>query len=50
MEAAAVAETHIGVVFFAGDRAYKLKKPVDLGFLTSAPVSCASARATRRSG
>lgn len=33
MEAAAVAETHIGVVFFAGDRAYKLKKPVDLGFL-----------------
>lgn len=33
MEDAAVAETHIGVVFFAGDRAYKLKKPVDLGFL-----------------
>ncbi len=28
-----VAETHSAVVFFAGDRAYKLKKPVDLGFL-----------------
>ncbi|TDB94818.1 gluconate kinase [Actinomadura sp. 7K534] len=33
MDAAAVSETHIGVVFFVGDRAYKLKKPVDLGFL-----------------
>ena len=30
---AAVAETHSAVVFFAGDRAYKLKKPVALGFL-----------------
>ncbi len=30
---AGVAETHSGVVFFVGDRAYKLKKPVDLGFL-----------------
>lgn len=30
---AAVAETHTGVVFFLGDRAYKLKKPVDLGFV-----------------
>lgn len=29
----AVAETHSGVVFFTGDRAYKLKKPLDLGFL-----------------
>ncbi|HET7722865.1 MAG TPA: AAA family ATPase, partial [Acidimicrobiales bacterium] len=28
-----MAETHSGVVFFLGDRAYKLKKPVDLGFL-----------------
>ncbi|MFE1292777.1 AAA family ATPase [Streptomyces sp. NPDC058751] len=26
-------ETHIAVLFFVGDRAYKLKKPVDLGFL-----------------
>ena len=30
---AAVAETHSAVVFFAGDRAYKLKKQVALGFL-----------------
>ena len=30
---AAVAETHSAVVFFVGDRAYKLKKPVTLGFL-----------------
>ncbi|MFC4910139.1 AAA family ATPase [Actinomadura gamaensis] len=33
MTGAAVSETHCGIVFFAGDRAYKLKKPVDLGFL-----------------
>ncbi|MFI0411709.1 AAA family ATPase [Actinomadura sp. 3N508] len=32
-DGAAVSETHIGIVFFAGDRAYKLKKPVNLGFL-----------------
>src|SRR3712207_4489279 len=30
---AAAVETHAAVVFLAGDRAYKLKKPVDLGFL-----------------
>jgi hypothetical protein len=30
---AKVAETHSAVVYFAGQRAYKLKKPVDLGFL-----------------
>ncbi|HEX2192184.1 MAG TPA: AAA family ATPase [Acidimicrobiales bacterium] len=30
---AAVAETHAGIVFFVGDRAYKLKKAVHLGFL-----------------
>lgn len=30
---AAVRETHSGVVFLVGDRAFKLKKPVDLGFL-----------------
>ncbi len=30
---AQVAETHSAVVFFVGDRAYKLKKPVNLGFL-----------------
>jgi len=27
------AETHSAVVYFAGDRAYKLKRPVNLGFL-----------------
>ncbi|GAA2086559.1 AAA family ATPase [Actinomadura alba] len=32
-QAASVAETHAGLVFFVGDRAYKLKKPVNLGFL-----------------
>lgn len=30
---AALAETHSAVVLFLGDRAYKVKKPVDLGFL-----------------
>lgn len=29
----AITETHISVVSFVGDRAYKLKKPVDLGFV-----------------
>ncbi len=28
-----VVQTHISAVFLAGDRAYKLKKPVDFGFL-----------------
>ena len=28
-----VLQTHISVLFFVGDRVYKLKKPVDLGFL-----------------
>lgn len=32
-EPAAVAETHVSVVFFIGNLVYKLKKPVDLGFL-----------------
>jgi aminoglycoside phosphotransferase family enzyme/predicted kinase len=32
-EPAAVVETHSSYVFFVGDRAYKLKKPLDLGFL-----------------
>lgn len=30
---ARVCETHIGMVFLVGNRAYKLKKPVDVGFL-----------------
>ncbi|HEX5403323.1 MAG TPA: gluconate kinase, partial [Pseudonocardiaceae bacterium] len=29
----AVRETHTGAVFLIGDRAYKLKKPVNMGFL-----------------
>lgn len=33
MQPAQVLETHSAVVFFFGDRAYKVKKPVDLGFL-----------------
>jgi aminoglycoside phosphotransferase family enzyme len=41
---AAVAETHSAVVFFAGDQAWKLKKPVDLGFLDfSTPEARAAA-------
>jgi uncharacterized protein len=32
-EPAAVAESHSAVVLFVGDRAYKVKKPVDFGFL-----------------
>lgn len=37
---AEVCETHTSVVFFVGDHAYKLKKPVDLGFLDyTAPAS-----------
>jgi aminoglycoside phosphotransferase family enzyme len=28
-----ISETHSAVVFFAGDRAHGLKKPVNLGFL-----------------
>ena len=39
-----VSETHSAVVFFAGDRAYKLKKPVSLGFLDfSTPEARAAA-------
>ena len=41
---AQVAETHAAVVFFAGDRACKLKKPVNLGFLDfSTPQARAAA-------
>jgi uncharacterized protein len=43
------AETHSAVVYFAGDRAYKLKKPVNLGFLdftTSQARADACARET----
>ena len=44
---AAVAETHSAVVFAVGDRAYKLKKPVALGFLDFT-TSRARATACRR--
>src|SRR3974390_710469 len=41
---AQVAETHAAAVFLAGDRAYKLKKPVSLGFLDfSTPQARAAA-------
>ncbi len=46
---AGVAETHSAVVYFAGDFAYKLKKPVRLGFLdftTLAARASACARET----
>lgn len=35
---AAVAESHSAVVMFVGDRAYKVKKPVDFGFLDFSTV------------
>jgi uncharacterized protein len=43
---AAAAETHSAAVYFAGDRAYKLKKPVRTGFLdfTSASARAAACR------
>ncbi|WP_247745335.1 bifunctional aminoglycoside phosphotransferase/ATP-binding protein [Streptomyces oryzae] len=36
---AEVCETHTAIVFFAGDHAYKFKKPVDLGFVDYTTVS-----------
>lgn len=33
VDAVEVIQTHISVVFLAGDRVYKLKKPIDFGFL-----------------
>jgi uncharacterized protein len=43
---AAAAETHSAAVYFAGDRAYKLKRPVRTGFLdfTSASARAAACR------
>ena len=43
---AAAAETHTAAVYFAGDRAYKLKKPVRTGFLdfTTAGARAAACR------
>jgi len=42
-----VHETHSGIVLLIGDRAYKIKKPLDLGFLNFATVQ-ARALACRR--
>jgi len=41
-----VRETHAAVVFLVGDRAYKMKKPVDLGFLdfSTEPARLAACR------
>ncbi|MGC0372945.1 aminoglycoside phosphotransferase family enzyme [Streptomyces sp. SAI-229] len=44
---AQVCETHTAIVFFAGDRAYKLKKPVDLGFLDYTTVTARRAACER---
>ncbi len=44
---AQVCETHTAVVFFAGDRAYKLKKPVDLEFLDYTTVAARRAACER---
>ncbi len=42
-----VAETHVSVVFFTSDRAYKLLKPVTLGFLDHALAAVRLRAATR---
>ncbi len=44
---AQVCETHTAIVFFAGDRAYKVKKPVDLGFLDYTTVAARRAACER---
>ncbi len=44
---AAAVETHSAVVYFAGDRAYKLKKPVNLGFLDFSTMSARTAACVR---
>ena len=44
---AGVAETHSACVFFVGDRAYKLKKPVNLGFLDFTSLAARTAACQR---
>jgi uncharacterized protein len=44
-----VAETHSAVVYFAGDRAFKLKKPVKLGFLDFSTPQARAAACARES-
>jgi uncharacterized protein len=46
---AEVAETHSAVVYFAGDRAFKLKKPVKLGFLDFSTRQARAAACARES-
>jgi len=43
-------ETHISHIFLAGDYAYKLKKPVDFGFLDFTTPGKAPRRCARRCG
>ncbi len=43
-----VYETHSAAVFFLGDHAYKVKKPVDLGFLDFTTPSARQAVCHRR--
>ncbi|MEV7130034.1 AAA family ATPase [Streptomyces sp. NPDC093260] len=40
-------ETHTATLFFVGDRAYKVKKPVDLGFLDYTTVTARQAACER---
>ena len=42
-----VAETHTAILFFAGDRVYKVKKSVDLGFLDHTSVEARRASCER---
>ncbi|MGV9251991.1 bifunctional aminoglycoside phosphotransferase/ATP-binding protein [Streptomyces sp. NPDC003697] len=44
---AEVHETHSAILFFVGDRVYKLKKPVDLGFLDYTTVAARRAACER---
>lgn len=42
-----VCETHTAIVFFVGDRVYKVKKPVDLGFLDYSTLAARHAACER---
>ncbi|SEF17530.1 hypothetical protein SAMN05216533_8379 [Streptomyces sp. Ag109_O5-10] len=47
---AGVCETHTATLFFLGDRAYKVKKPVDLGFLDYTTLAARRAACEREVG
>ena len=49
-EPVGVRQTHISVVFLAGPFAYKLKKPVNLGFLDFSTLESAAISVKRNSG